>query len=385
VRSEAARARSLGANVEAVAQAFQHSSEPSPKLTPPPDRTRRQFDELVAYTQRLLRESEGVRNEYWAKTDMTSPEGWLRTTAPYRDRIWNDMIGRLPAATVPMNARQQHKYSGPKWDGFDVTLDVFPDVFAYGVLLLPKDLKPGERRPVVVCQHGLEGRPQSMFDQPESSQDFRYYQNIGNKLADLGFIVYMPQNQYIFGDRFRLIQRKANPLGLSLFSFILAQHARTLEWLSMQQYVDPARIGFYGLSYGGKTALRVPPLLDGYALSICSGDFNEWVVKLASYADSFSYLYTPEWEMDEWNLAHVANHAELARLMAPRPFMVERGHRDGVGVDEWISYEYAKVRRFYDEMGIGDHARIEFFNGPHQIHAVGTVEFLRKFLRWPER
>src|SRR5688500_19376586 len=34
------------------------------------------------------------------------------------------------------------------------------------------------------------------------------------------------------------------------------------------------------------------------------------------------------------------NYAEMAYLIAPRPFMVERGHRDGVGVDEWVSYEF---------------------------------------------
>ena len=34
--------------------------------------------------------------------------------------------------------------------------------------------------------------------------------------------------------------------------------------------------------------------------------------------------------------------------------MVERGHDDGVGMDESNSFEYAKVRRFYDKMGIPD-------------------------------
>ena len=43
-------------------------------------------------------------------------------------------------------------------------LDVYPDVFASGVLLVPKDMKPGERRPVVVCQHGLEGGPRTVVD-----------------------------------------------------------------------------------------------------------------------------------------------------------------------------------------------------------------------------
>ena len=55
-------------------------------------------------------------------------------------------------------------------------------------------------------------------------------------------------------------------------------------------FVDASRIGFYGLSYGGKTAVRVPPLLDGYALSICSGDFNEWVWKTTSVDSRYSYM-----------------------------------------------------------------------------------------------
>jgi len=44
-----------------------------------------------------------------------------------------------------------------------VVLDVFPDVMAYGILILPKGMKENEKRPVVVCQHGLEGRPQHVI------------------------------------------------------------------------------------------------------------------------------------------------------------------------------------------------------------------------------
>ena len=65
-------------------------------------------------------------------------------------------------------------------------------------------------------------------------------------------------------------------------------------------------------------------------------------------------MCTGEYDMYEFNFANLVNYAELANLMAPRPFMVERGHDDGVSVDEWVSYEYSKVRRFYDKMGIGD-------------------------------
>ena len=346
-----------------------------------PERQHRQFSEMVDYTQKMAAESERGRDALWRKTEGASPEQWEKIAPFYRAKFWDEVIGRLPAPTVPLNVRTQKSYSSAAWDGYEVMYDVYPDVFGYGVLLLPKDIKPGERRPVLVAQHGLNGRPQHMFGQKEmdTNLNFHYYQNIGSRMADLGYVVYMPQNLYV-GDDFRKISRLANPLGLSLFSFILAQQDRLLEWLTSLPFVNPARIGFYGLSYGGKTALRVPSLLGRYALSVCSGDFNEWVDKLISVEEQFSYMFTHEYEILEFNLAHVANHAEMAKMIAPRPFMVERGHRDAVGSDQRVAYEYAKVKRFYDEMGIGERTAIEYFNGPHMIHGVGTVEFIRRYL-----
>jgi len=257
-------------------------------------------------------------------------------------------------------------------------------VFAWGYLLLPKDLTPGERRPVVVCQHGLESVPEDVVDDDVAKERFRHYKAFAARLADRGFVVFAPHNPYRGGDNFRGLQRKANPLGLSLFSVIIAQHEQMLNWLSEQPFVDSSRIGFYGLSYGGKTAMRVPALLNRYALSICSGDFNDWIRKNVSLDFPASYLFTGEYEMPEWNLGHTFNYAEMAALIAPRPFMVERGHNDAVGVDEWVAYEYARVRRLYDRLGIGDRTQIEFFNGPHTINGVGTFDFLHRHLAWPK-
>jgi hypothetical protein len=227
----------------------------------------------------------------------------------------------------------------------------------------------------------LEGRPTDVCNPKEKT---KYYNSFGAQLADRGYIVYAPQNPYIGQDKFRVLQRKANPLGLSLFSFIVRQHERTLDWLAEQPFVDPERMAFYGLSYGGKTAMRVPALLPRYCLSICSGDFNEWVWKNATIDWRGSYMFSGEYEMPEFNLGHTFNYAEMAALIAPRPFMVERGHDDGVGQDEQVAYEYAKVRRLYDKLRIGDRTAIEFFNGGHEIHSKGTFEFLDKHLKFPK-
>jgi hypothetical protein len=88
--------------------------------------------------------------------------------------------------------------------------------------------------------------------------------------------------------------------------------------------------------------------------------------------------------MFEWNLGNTFGYYEMTLLIAPRPFMVERGHRDVVAPDEWVAYEYAKVRRKYADLKIADRTEIEFFDGPHTIHGEGTFAFLRRQLKWPQ-
>jgi dienelactone hydrolase len=346
------------------------------------NRQARMVRELESFTQNLFRRSESVRSErVWKSLARTND--FLSTARTNRDFFWTNVIGKIDAPKLAPNPRTRKIYDQPKWTGYEVMLDVVPDVFAWGYLLVPKDLKSGEKRPVVVCQHGLEGLPEDTVSTDVTHQGYRSYKGFAARLAERGFIVYAPHNPYRGQDKFRVLQRKANPLGLSLFSFIIAQHEVTTDWLASLPFVDPQRIAFYGLSYGGKTAMRVPAVVERYCLSICSADFNEWVQKCVTTESPYSYMFTGEYEMPEWNLGHTFNYAEMASLIAPRPFMVERGHDDGVAPDEWVAYEFAKVQRMYDKLGLGDRTEIEFFNGPHTINGVGTFRFLEKHLRWP--
>ena len=291
-----------------------------------------------------------------------------------------EVIGRLPPPRMKLNPRTRLVYDEPEYQGYEVVLDVYPEVVAYGLLLVPRDIQGGESRPVVVCQHGLEGRPQDVADPGIHNDSYHQY---GCRLAQRGFVVFAPQNPYIGQDDFRVLQRMAHPLKLSLFSFIVRQHERILQWLSSLAFVDPARIAFYGLSYGGKTAMRVPALLEQYGLSICSANYNEWTWKVASTRHSMCYPITGEYEMPDFDMGNTFNYAELSWLICPRPFMVERGHQDGVAPDEWVAYEYARTRRHYVLLGLEDRTEIEFFEGEHTIHGEGTFRFLERHLQWP--
>ncbi len=352
-------------------------------------RTVRQLESCV---QQLVERSEHIRERFFRDTVMPELAGWRWTTEKrrptreaarfiegaktFREKFRVEGMSAFDQPLMAPNARSRKILENEKWTAYDVVLDVFPDLFAWGTLVVPKDIEPGQRRPVVVCQHGRNGLPRDTIDKHSTA-----YNDFAARLAERGFVTFAPHNLYRGEDRYRWLGRKANTVGATLFSFIIAQHDQILRWLARQPFVDGDRIAFYGLSYGGETAVRVPPILEGYCLSICSGDFNQWTRKVASTSEPFSFMRSIEWEMPYWNLGQTFDYAEMAYLMIPRPFMVERGHLDGVGRDQWVAHEYAKVRWLYAQLGLEDRTEIEFFQGGHSINGEGTFEFLEKHLR----
>ena len=352
---------------------------PSAPLPNVAERALRQYRQVLDDTQWLMREGEYARREYWKAAPLQSFAGFTNSSKWYREEFRTHVIGVIPKASVPPDPQTRFLGETNGVRRYEVVLQVHPDVFAHGILCVPVDMKPEERRPVVVCQHGLEGRPIDVSDPAVNSQ---YYHQYGLRLAERGFVTFAPQNPYIGGTRFRQVLHQAQPLGLTLWSFMIRQHEVITDWLADQPFVDPARIAFYGLSYGGKSAMRIPILVDRYCLSICSADYNEWIWKNVSARSNYSYLFNNEYDMPEWNLGNTFNYAEMSWLIFPRPFMVERGHDDGVAPDEWVAYEYAKTRRHYVKMGLADRTEIEFFDGPHSIHGVGTFAFLHRHLGW---
>lgn len=339
------------------------------------------FEQMENLIQSELEICERKRNQdFWTQIK-NSPEKDGPAKAALRERF-HRTIGKISDPLLPPSPKIRLLESNAKWKQYEVALDVWDGVFAWGILVVPAAAQEsGRRLPVVVCQHGLEGLPDDMVTRDTSSRKYKVYKSMALDLAERGYVTFSPHNPYRGEDLFRVLQRKANPIGLSLFSVIAGQHQQIVNWLGSLSFVDSRKIGFYGLSYGGKTAMRIPALVEGYALSVCSGDFNEWIRKISTTRESFSYQFTKEYEIYEWDLGNSFNYAEMAALIAPRPFMVEYGYKDGIGTAGWIGYEFGKVRKHYDLSGLGDRVEIDLFNGVHEIHAVKTYPFLDKHLK----
>ena len=374
---------------DAVLTAFLDALGLDVKLTDPgqiPTYQRRGWDgaarqaihhhQIDRYYQWLLGESSHMRRAFMKDLNTESIDAYVKSVKPYREHCRSEILGVFPNSLfVAPRPRTRVVHRAATWTAYELVLDVFSGTHSYGYLNLPNDLQPGDRRPVVFCQHGGGGNPQlvTVGDDPT-------YKGFAGKLAERGFITYAPSSLY--SDN---IVRPCNVIGKTQYSVIAAQYQQVIRWLKSLPTVNPDRIGLYGLSWGGKTAMRLPILVPDFSLTICSGDFNEWIAKTASSRDEVSYVFQPEPYIFEWNLGTTYGYAEMAALIAPRPFMVERGHDDPVGTDDWVGLEFAKVRHLYAaRLKLPDRCAIDWFDGGHEIHGVESFRFLHRHLNWPE-
>src|SRR4029453_8830717 len=157
------------------------------------ERQRRQVAQLEQHVQGLIRDSEHVRERFflykvapelaaenWTRElriKTISPDKFVEGAKSFRQYFAEEVLGKFDDPLLPFNARTRKIYDTEKWIGYEVVLDVWQDVFAWGILLVPKDLKPGERRPVVVTQHGRGSLPKDTVEGNDP-----YYHNYAARL-----------------------------------------------------------------------------------------------------------------------------------------------------------------------------------------------------------
>ncbi|MGH8196793.1 MAG: DPP IV N-terminal domain-containing protein [Steroidobacteraceae bacterium] len=196
--------------------------------------------------------------------------------APYLDRHVQPEFGTLPAA-----------------DGTPL----------YWLLYKPAGFEPGKRYPAVLAVYGgptvqTVGR---IWGERRGSQTAQLF-------TQRGYVVFAIDNR---GSGSRG-QKFTEALYRRLGGVEVVDQLAGIEWLKRQPFVDPARVGVYGWSYGGYMTLMLLSQSPGtFKAGVAGAPVTDFRLYDTHYTER--YLGTPQENPDGYRLSNVLTHAGALR------------------------------------------------------------------------
>ncbi len=221
------------------------------------------------------------------------------------------------------------------------------DTVLFGHVALPPDVADGQRCPVLLYVYG------GPHVQLVTDQWFGGAPAWLQALAAEGYVVCRLDNRGTPNRGIAFEQSVHRKLG----TIEVQDQLRAVEWLKAQPFVDPARIGVHGWSYGGYLTLRL--LLAAPATFACGASgapVTDWAMYETGYTER--YMDLPAENVDGYRLASCLPLAEQLQ----RPLLLVHGTDDRTVM--W-SHSLAFVDRC-----IAAGKQLDYFPYPMQRHGL---------------
>ncbi len=283
--------------------------------------------------------------------------------------MWQEKLGPFPKKPANLDVKIE---STEKLDGYTRQLLTF--VSADGdrlstYLLIPDDIKKGEKRPAVVVFHQTTS---DTLKEP-AGLGKRSDLALGVHLVKRGYVVLSPQC-YIMKGKGPKAQADAvgkDWPGLTGLGKMTFDAIRCVDFLESLAYVDAARIGCIGFSLGAKEVLYALAFEPRYQVGV----FNEGGIGLKMSN------WTAPWYLTESMKKHIPemeNHQVLA-LCAPRPILILGG--DSADGDASWPFVHA-VLPVYRLLGAEDRVGLINHRGKHAYPLEGRRQSYRWLDHW---
>ncbi len=273
-------------------------------------------------------------------------------------------------------------------------IDVQPFLSAALLVNIPGDLKPGEKRPAILCchGHGPYGKEPVMGNNSSPElQDViqRHDYNYGHVMAKNGFVTFAldwigfgernetnkPNYRSQAGGRdwCNLYYLHATMLGTTPLAINVSHGKAAVDFMLTQPSVDGARLGVMGLSGGGTMTLW---------MALCDARFR--ASEIICYSDiwaDFGFRQVNYCGMQVApGLYKLVDLPDLQGLLAPRPLLVDIGAFDTCFMVDSAMACHKQVRHIYDVAGTADKLWLDLFPKEHAWGGNRSVEFFRKYL-----
>ncbi|MBQ8954785.1 MAG: dienelactone hydrolase family protein [Clostridia bacterium] len=315
-------------------------------------------------------ESESARDRFMADY----PAGIEEKRSRYLDMLGWPLSARREDTPGP---RMETTLIGADGDAdiFRVSLETLPGFRFGGILFRQRGDSP---RPLVISVHGGLGTPEFVAGFYRGGDTANYNDMTGRLLAR-GVHVFAPQlllwNQetyHIHYDR-QAIDNALKQLDSSITALEVHALMGAIGALAAETWVDEARIGIAGLSYGGFYALFTAAADPRIKSCVAAGFFNDRI--------------RHNWLDWTWKgAAQTFLDAEVGALVAPRGLHLQLGKRDELFAEQPARAEYLRLERYYARAGRPDKLSMEFFDGTHEFsRSEETIDSLMNDLDWHGR
>jgi hypothetical protein len=342
------------------------------------------------YLRDQLAELDRERPTQWQR-DYSSIDAYLKSVEPMRRRLqkmfgfWIDPADRPPLRTHSIESLTETDDLIAR----RMRLEILPGLETYAIEMEPKK---NTKRAGILVQHGYAGTPELACGLAATSNADDYaYRSMGTRAAQRGFHVVSVFHPFAYGttndvcdahlpgfEQYSIsygrnrLNRLATMLGGTLFGLDMMGSSRGIDLL-LRAIRDPKRIGMYGLSQGGMSALYLPALDVRVAASVSSAYFNWRYIKLVGPTRATCYLdWTDEGQFFS-DVVRCFSDCDVVSLIAPRAFAVEAGLHDGAVDFEKAYAEFQRAKVHYDRLGLPQ--KTEFIG-----HASGHVSATKRAL-----
>lgn len=330
--------------------------------------------QLEAYFDRRLEFSYAERAAAW-KRDFSSISAYEKSIAPWRARF-ADYLGGMNYKPARLAPREEMIRETETHIAKRVWIPAFDNVEVYGILLVPKG-QTGKRS-AVMCLHGMAGTPELVCGVAEKTD---YHNRFGLLAVERGYVVFAPVMMNAAPKR-NWLDRKAMMVGERMQGLEQFKIMRVVDYLASRDDVAADRIGVYGISWGGRTAMYAAALDQRIGACVISGHFMESTQKMVKPSPNYTaYIEVVENYAFFSRQATDFADADVCSLICPRPVHIEQGREDRVAYWKLAEEEFKIVQGYFGKLGIPERATFEVFEGGHIVAGKEAFTFLAKWLK----
>jgi len=300
-----------------------------------------------------------------------------------------ELLGGFPS-TCDLNPEIVSSEPEEGYTRYKVVFDSEPGMSVVAWLLVPDNIKPGERRPAVIALHGhndagkdnVTGRDYGDKARQEVIEHANY--DYGKQFALRGYVVIAQDhrrwNERDYGftalrprDPCNVLFIESMLFGLNPLMMNVWDTMRCVDYLKTREDVDGDRIGTVGLSYGGTVSLftaAIDPRIKAAIVSCYLTTYEALALTLHNFCGSQAVT----------GLLKYAEIADAAGLIAPRPALYEIGIYDKGFPIEASRKAFAHVKQIYEVMGVGDRVEADEFPEGHKFSGRKAYNFFAKWL-----